>query len=391
MTTTRSLGPAGAVLCLLLAALPAWAVTGTFTATVKGPGDAALENVTVKLVPDDPNLTEQQKRDQTIEAKTDSSGTVTTTVEEGNYSAEVDGRVTPVTIRPNQTTRLDIFLAMPFMSQNPGGRFGNFTLGPVGLLQWSDLDIQDETETVTIDTGTGQSVTVFKNLSPNNFRMRMNAGVAEVVGALPGFSAFGWGFSPAISGVLGGASVKLENTATDFKLTGTGIVYGGGIELAAVPTTLPRFHVAAGFQGWWMNADDLRGRVNGQDICSQFVVQSCRFKADVESQVIDVYARAGYSIFDDHVAPFLGFKLRWTDADSVSDLRLAVPGATLRDKVEIDFKRDAPSPAPMGIAGVDFRGPDLGILGRVFGRVQAQFDGAGVDVLFKVMYMGGVR
>jgi hypothetical protein len=391
MTTPRSLTAAGAVLCLLLWTLPAWGVTGTLSANVKGSGEAAVEGVTIQLVPDDPKLTDEQRRAQTIERKTDSAGTATITAEEGNYTAVVDGRRTPVTIKPNQTTTLDVFLAMPFMSQNPGGRFGSFSLGPLGLLTWGDLDIEDETETVTIESGGSRSVQVFKNLSPNNFRLRTSAGAAEFVVALPGFAAFGFGFSPAVNGVLGGADVKIENTATDFKATGTGIVYGGGIELAAVPASLPRFHVAAGFQGWWMNADDLSGRVNGQDICSLFVVESCRFEAEVDSRVLDVYVRAGYSFFDDHVAPFIGFKLRWTDVDSVSDLRLTVPGATLRDKVEIDFTRDAPSPAPMGIAGIDFRGPDLGILGRVFGRAQAQFDGAGVDVLFKIMYMGSIR
>ena len=112
MTTPRSLTAAGAVLCLLLWTLPAWGVTGTLSANVKGSGEAAVEGVTIQLVPDDPKLTDEQRRAQTIERKTDSAGTATITAR--MMSAPVSPSETSATSTASAPTTM-----APTMGTNP--------------------------------------------------------------------------------------------------------------------------------------------------------------------------------------------------------------------------------------------------------------------------------
>ncbi|MGH7828340.1 MAG: hypothetical protein ACREQ7_24560, partial [Candidatus Binatia bacterium] len=363
-----------AAVLVLLIPRPVRAVVGTAQINLVGtPGP-----VEVTFTPQDP----AQGPPKTITAEV--GKTVKDELEEGSYDVTVKGRnvvkkTTEMTVTPGKTTskNLQVLGVSGWMVQNPGGVFGGFLVGPFGIFQRTDLDIDDETERIFVN---GTQVAVFKNQSPNRFKMKMGGGGLDLAAGLPGFSAFGWSFSPAVNGVIGGTRVTLENPATRFKLTGNGIQYGGGVELAGVPSSLPAFYLATGWQGWWMKADDLEAEVAGQDVCSLFVVAVCRLREEVRSRNHEVFVRGGYGVLQGRLVPFLGVKLRWTRVERDSDLRLIDPGMEVRDKINIDFKRKTSSPVPMGIAGFDFRGPDIGSLGRVFGRLQAQFDNEGVDV-----------
>jgi hypothetical protein len=373
-----------AVLCSLMVVPPAWAVVGTVAVTVTEHGTER------KPVP----RARVRIGDQV--ALTDSQGRAELKVEEGPRLIEIAGpdhvsRQVPVMISPGTTTRAEVSVTpiFPFNVQNPGGVLGGWSIGALGLIQRDDLNMDREIEKIFIND---KQVATFKNLSPNRFKSRVNAGGVEGVFGLPGFSIPSWEFQPAISLMGGGADVEIENTANKFRVSGPAWWAGGGIELAAIPASRPQLHLAVGYQGWYMQADDLESRSGNRSLCAAVLetspgAQACRSSARMTSQTHEVYARAGYSLFNNHVGPFGGIKVRLSDINLRTDLRLDGPGAEVRQTLDIDFQRDT-CPSVLGIAGVDLRGP--GSLGNVFGRVQAEFNPASFSIMFKLMYAFGL-
>jgi hypothetical protein len=111
---------------------------------------------------------------------------------------------------------------------------------------------------------------------------------------------------------------------------------------------------------------------------------SCSNSTDLTSVTNELSLLAGYSL-QKHITPFAGAKFRWSDMDVKSDTNAVISGFDVRHILDIDFERGR-SPAVLGILGFDFRGPDIGSLGRILGRVQAGFNDDGFDVLLKLLY-----
>lgn len=365
-----------ALLWSALDVTPAWAVVGTAAVTVTGP-TGPVAGAKVKI------------GDEV--ATTDDQGRAILTVEEGERTVKIEhpDHVTTrqaVTVRGGETTGADVSvnLLMPFMVQNPGGQFGGFLIGPFGLFQSWDLDIEREVETISL----GPTSVTFVDESPNRFEMDVKAGGVDVAVGLPGFSLLGWSFFPAISGVAGGADVHIKNTETRNKMSGPGWIAGAGAEVAAVPSSLPRPYLAVGWQGRWMGVKDMDFRIQGQELCSAGIfvlLEDCRHDTRLHSEIHDFYVRGGYGLLDNHVMPFVGVLFRKSDLEFRSDVRGRVGGVEFRDKLEIDFEQGRCA-CVLGLAGFDVRGPNIGDLGRLFGRVQTEFNGSGYSVFFKLMF-----
>lgn len=365
-----------------LGATPVWAVSGLVAVTVTGPtGPVAGAKVRVG---DEVTTTDAQGR---AEMKVE-EGTRTVEVEHPDH---VTARQT-VEVRAGATTRADVSLGFlsPFMIQNPGGVFGGFSVGPFGLVHDWKLDVTREVERLRIGTtagGTSTTITAVDQ-SPNRFEIDVKAGGVDAAFGLPGFSAGGWSFVPGLSLLAGGADVEIKNTESDRKISGGGWLAGGGLELAAVPSGLPRSYVAVGWQGWWMRASDMDFEVDGRDLCRSGIFASfpdCRRDTTVTAQTHELYARAGYGFLNNRVAPFAGIKYRMSDLELRTDVSARSGVVEVRDDLDIDFELGR-CECILGIAGVDLRGPDVGELGRLFGRVQTEFNGSGYSVLFKLMF-----
>jgi hypothetical protein len=265
------------------------------------------------------------------------------------------------------------------MVQNPGGKLGGFSIGTIGLFQSWDLDIKRQ----VMKSFLGSRPFRLAPRSPNRFELDMKAAGVDVAVGLPGFSAAGWWFVPAITGVLGAADVEIENPAIHERVTGTGWIAGGGLELAAVPSRLPRSYLAVGWQGWWTDVDDMDSDMAGHDSGST-PLTIFRDQTDLSSETNEVYLKMGYSFLGNRLTPFGGVKYRWSDLEVRREVRGSLDSLEFRFRRALDLELGR-GDRILGLAGVDFRGPDVWQLGRVFGRVQTEFNGSGVSVLFKLM------
>ncbi len=386
----RKVGGVLTVVACFILALPhlAWSVAGNVAVNVttrEGP----VAKAKVKLVPTD-QLTEQGKRERTKEVETDQTGAVVIPVEEGNYSVQV---TTPDGVRDSQLVfvkggetkpvNFSLLPALPLMTQNPGGKWG-LRIGGFGLFERDDLRYTREVETFFVS---GSPVATFLDLSPNTFEARVNAGGVDAALGFPGFMAFGWRFAPSGNFMIGGADAEIKNATNNFTLAGPGFLVGGGVELAAVPSSLPQFYMALGWQGTWLRADDIDAENQGINMCGLIfpTASSCRNNTDLTSETHELFFRTGYSFLQNRLVPFAGVKVRWSDMDVKIDTNAVISGTDVRHVLDIDFERDQ-SPTVLGIAGFDFRFPDVGPLGRIVGRLQSQFNDDGFDILFKLMY-----
>lgn len=375
--------------CILMLPHPAWSVAGNVSVNVKT-REGPVKGATVKLVPTDPKLTEQQKKDMAKEAETDPTGAVLIPAEAGTYTVQVtaDGvrHNQQVTVVGGKTEPVNFFFlpALPLMTQNPGGQWGPLRIGGFGLFQRDDLTYTMELETIFVN---GSPVTTFENASPNTFKSSVNVGGLEGVFGVPAFSVPGWQIVSGFNFRLGGASADVKNTTNDVRFTGPGFLFGGGVNLAAVPSSLPQFYIALDWQYEWWKADGMDNQIGGRDVCSVLfpTAVSCQNSTELTSVTNELSLLYGYSVLQNRFVPFAGVKVRWSDLDLESETNAVVSGFDIRDRLDINFQR-GPSPAVLGIVGFDFRGPDHGSLGRILGRVQAGFNDDGFDVLLKLLY-----
>jgi hypothetical protein len=221
--------------------------------------------------------------------------------------------------------------------------------------------------TLTDDTSGGKFVVDFpKELlhdlnRESEFELDLNVAGIDVAFGLPRLDVGALTINPGLAAFLGGAHAKLDQDTSipelRTKLSGSGIAYGGGLELGVsfrkgrVPDWLEDFYFRIGYHFEAGNVDLER------DPEDSGLVGAGATAVRSEDGSLDwwkhrAYAHFGYSVWNDRLFPYFGVQWLNTSVDVETKNRVDVPGiGSVRRIIQQEFCDEE----WQGVAGLDAR------------------------------------
>ncbi len=365
---------------MLLAPQLAWAVANV-AGTVTDTQGNALAGATVKLSDSDVEVKTDDKgryeiRNVDLKGQREERRTVVVTHPRLDRAERKD-----VVLEDGKTTRLDfagLLLALLVGPYTPTPGLGRVAVGPLGQYGHTQLNLGDESETVTVN---GSSSTFKGTSAGRDFTLDLGGGAAQGAVGLPGFPVVGnVRANPWINFMVGGAAARIRSESpvapgSTFDLKTSGVLSGAGANVAFECPDCP-YWLGVGYDYWRLDASGRR------DPCVPFsspAVASCSSQVDLTIQAHQFSARVGRTFSNNQVTVYAGPGFTWTRGqnDVRIDRVLAGSGGTTTITNVVD--QELKASRVVGIVGVAAR------IGPGFGMLETRFNDKDVSVLFRLM------